>query len=136
MSDSVARDIMTLLCELGYGEVGKGLYDPQVQMIRSPLWGILVEQRTNAPEPDVLNRTDTLYVNIQVTGAGKGERGKRNAYEGAMRIYRDLNLILDRVIDGTLYLKISPDTAPYEVDGAEGDKDYVLGIEAVRYYGD
>lgn len=135
---SVTRDIMDLLASWGYGEVGKGIYDPQLLGLRKPSHGILVEQRNTSPEPDVLNQTDTVYMNVQVRGPGGGERGKRAAYETAMELYRHLNLILDIRINETLYLKIQPDTAPYEVpsSGNTGtDRDYLFGLEVVRYYG-
>lgn len=135
MSDSVVRDVMSLLEELGFGTPGKGIYDPQLMDIRKPPHGILVEQRNTTPVPDALISTDTVYINIQVRGEGKGEVGKSAAYTRAMELYRALRLILDRTIDGTLYLCITPDSAPYEVQDGE-HYDYLFGLEVARYYGD
>lgn len=135
MSDSVVSDIMALLSELGFGTPGKGIYDPQLLEVRRISHGILVEQRNTSPLPDVLNRTDTLYVNIQVRGEGGGEIGKARARDLSMKLYRALNLILDRTVDGTLYLCITPDSAPYEVQDGE-HFDYLFGLEITRYYGD
>lgn len=133
MSASVTRDMMTLISELGYGEIGKSIYDPQLLSIRNPPHGILVEQRNTAPMPDVLNGDDVLYVNIQVRGSGGGEEGKRAAYEKAMALYRDLRLIMDRTINGTFYELITPDSAPYEVQDGQF-YDYLFGLEATRYF--
>lgn len=130
---------MDLLSSWGYGEVGKGIVDPQVLEIRKQVAGdiILVEQRNSTPEPDVLNWTDTVYINVQVHGAGGGEVGKRRAYELAMELYRRLNLLIDITINETLYLKVQPDGAPYEVQaGGASDRDYLFGLEVVRYYGE
>ena len=62
MSASVTRDMMTLISELGYGEIGKGIYDPQLLSIRTPPHGILVEQRNTAPMPDVLNAQEYVAI--------------------------------------------------------------------------
>lgn len=139
MSDSVTRDIMDLFASWGYGEVGKNIVDPQILAIRRNVVGdrILVEQRNTAPSPDPLNRTDTLYVNVQVRGSGGGERGKARACELAMELYRRSNLILDQSVNGTLYLCITPDSAPYEVEGtSEDSREYLFGLEVTRYYGE
>ena len=139
MSDSVARDVMDLIASWGYGEVGKNIVDPQIMAIRRNVAGdrILVEQRNTAPMPDVLNRTDTLYVNIQVRGSGDGERGKARASRLSMELYRRFNLILDQSVGGTLYLCMTPDSAPYEVEGSsENSREYLFGLEVTRYYGD
>lgn len=139
MSDSVTRDVMDLIASWGLGEVGKNIVDPQILAIRKNIAGdrILVEQRNTAPAPDVLNRTDTLYVNVQVRGAGGGERGKARACELATELYRRFNLILDQSVNGTLYLCISPDSAPYEAEGtSEDSREYLLGLEIIRYYGE
>ena len=133
MSASVTFDIMTLLSELGYGDVGRGIYDPLLMQEKSPAWGILVEQRTTAPVPDVLCGDDTLYINIQVRGEGSGERGRNAAHRTALSIYRDLSLVMDRVVNGTFYEVITPDSSPYEV--RDGDHcDVLLGLQVVRYY--
>lgn len=132
---SIEHDIITLLEELGFGQAYIDIYDPQTMNIRDPVHGILVEQRNTSPVPDVLNHTDTTYVNLQVKGPGKGEKGKAESYEKAMRIYRALNLVLDRVINDTLYLCITPDSAPYSVQEGS-DWDYIFGIEITRYYGE
>ena len=127
------------LRRVGYGEVGKNIVDPQIMAIRRNVAGdrILVEQRNTAPMPDVLNRTDTLYINIQVRGSGDGERGKARASELAMELYRRFNLILDQSVGGTLYLCMTPDSAPYEVEGSsENSREYLFGLEVTRYYGD
>ncbi|QHK17540.1 hypothetical protein JS82_05255 [Methanomassiliicoccaceae archaeon DOK] len=133
MSASVAHDIAVLISELGYGELGKGIYDPQLLALRKPVHGVLVEQRNTAPMPDVLNGDDVLYVNIQVRGEGGGEKGKRAAYDKAMAIYRDLRLVMDRTIDGTFYELITPDSAPYEVQDGQF-YDYLFGLEVTRYF--
>ena len=133
MSGSVAHDIMTLISELGYGTIGDSIYDPQLLTRRRAVHGILVEQRNTAPMPDVINGDDVLYVNIQVRGEGGGEVGKKRAYTKAMSLYRDLRLVMDRVIDGTFYELITPDSAPYEVmDGQFCD--YLFGLEVTRYF--
>ena len=139
MSDSVTRDLMDLIASWGYGEVGKNIVDPQILEIRKNVAGdrILVEQRNTAPMPDVLNRTDTLYANIQVRGAANGELGKQRAQELSMQLYRRFSLILDQSVNGTLYLCITPDSAPYEVEGSsESSREYLFGLEITRYYGD
>lgn len=133
MSASVAHDIAVLISELGYGELGKGVYDPQLLALRKPVHGVLVEQRNTAPMPDVLNGDDVLYVNVQVRGEGGGEKGKRAAYNNAMAIYRDLRLVMDRTIDGTFYELITPDSAPYEVQDGQF-YDYLFGLEVTRYF--
>lgn len=136
---SVTGDIMDLLASWGYGEVGKNIVDPQILAIRKNIAGdrILVEQRNTAPSPDPLNKTDTLYVDIQVRGATGGELGKHRACELADELYRRFNLILDTSVNGTLYLCITPDGAPYEVEGTSADsREYLFGLEITRYYGD
>lgn len=133
MSSSVTRDMMTLISELGYGEIGKNIYDPQLLVRRTPPHGILVEQRNTSPLPDVLNGDDVLYVNIQVRGSGGGEVGKADAHRTAMALYRDLRLIMDRKINGTFYELITPDSAPYEVQDGNFF-DYLFGVELTRYY--
>ena len=77
----LTRDLMDLIASWGFGEVGKNIVDPQILEIRKNVAGdrILVEQRNTAPMPDVLNRTDTLYANIQVRGAANGELGRAAA---------------------------------------------------------
>lgn len=133
MSSSVTSDMMALIAELGYGQVGRGIYDPQLLALRRPTHGILVEQRNTAPMPDVLNGDDVVYVNIQIRGEGGGEIGKRRAHEKAMALYRDLRLIMDRTIDGTFYELITPDSAPYEVQDGQF-YDYLFGVELTRYF--
>ena len=133
MSASVTRDMMTLISELGYGEIGKSIYDPQLLAIRTPPHGILVEQRNTAPMPDVLNGDDVLYVNIQVRGSGGGEKGKADAHRTAMALYRDLRLVMDKTINGTFYELITPDSAPYEVQDGNF-YDYLFGVELTRYF--
>ena len=139
MSDSVTRDLMDLIASWGFGEVGKNIVDPQILEIRRNVAGdrILVEQRNTASMPDVLNHTDTLYANIKVRGAANGELGKQRAQELSMQLYRRFNLILDQSVNGTLYLCITPDSAPYEVEGSsESSREYLFGLEITRYYGD
>ena len=133
MSSSVTRDMMTLIAELGYGEVGRNIHDPQTFATRKTSHGILVEQRNTAPVPDVLNGDDVLYVNVQVRGSGGGEKGKADAHRTAMALYRDLRLIMDRTINGTFYELITPDSAPYEVQDGQF-YDYLFGLEATRYF--
>ena len=133
MSSSVTRDIMTLISELGYGQIGDSVYDPQLLARRKALHGILVEQRNTAPMPDVINGDDVLYVNVQVRGEGGGEVGKRRAHEKAMALYRDLRLVMDRTINGTFYELITPDSAPYEVQDGQF-YDYLFGLEVTRYF--
>lgn len=135
MSSSVVRDIISLIAELGHGVPGKDLYTAKEQELRKPVHGILVEQRNTAPVPDVLNHTDILYINITVRGSGGGEKGAADAERRVLALYRDLNLILDRVIDGTLYLCITPDSAPYAVENGQS-VDQIFGLEIIRYYGD
>ena len=133
MSASVARDIALLIEQLGYGTVGRGIYDPQLLELRKPDHGILVEQRNTSPVPDVLNGDDVVYVNVQVRGPNGGEKGRKAASETAMALYRDLRLVMDRVIDGTYYELITPDSAPYEVrDGPYYD--YLFGLQVTRYF--
>ena len=133
MSSSVTKDMMMLISELGYGEIGKNIHDPQTLTLRKMPHGILVEQRNTSPVPDVLNGDDVLYVNIQVRGAGGGEKGKADAHRTAMALYRDLRLIMDRKINGTFYELITPDSAPYEVQDGNF-YDYLFGVELTRYY--
>ncbi len=53
----------------------------------------------------------------------------------AFRIYKRYSLDLSRDINGTRYLSIIADAAPYEQ--VSGDTvDYVLGVRMTRYYGD
>ena len=133
MSASVTYDVMTLLSELGYGEVGRGVYDPLLMQEKAPAWGILVEQRTTTGTPDVLCGDDTVFLNIQVRGEGSGERGRNAAHNTAMAVFRDLSLVMDRTINGTFYEIITPDSSPYEV--RDGDHcDVLLGLRVVRYY--
>lgn len=132
MSDSIVEDIMTLLSELGYGQDGVGIYNPQQLALRKPTHGIMVEQRTSSPIPDVLNHTDTVYLDIEVRGRGEGEIGRADAIRTAMALYRDLSLIVDRTINGTLYLLITTDTSVHEL--ADGSYDQVLGLQVIRYY--
>lgn len=133
MSSSVTYDIMTLLEEMGFGTIGKGIYDPLLLETRSPAHGILVEQRNTSPVPDVINGDDTLYVNIQVRGAGTGEVGRNRAHQRAMEVYRALSIVLDRTVNGTFYEIITPDSAPYEI--CEGEHcDVLFGLEVVRYF--
>lgn len=133
MSASVTLDIMTLLERLGFGHIGRGIYDPLTLQIRKPVHGILVEQRTTAPAPDAICGDDTVYVNIQVRGEGRGEVGRDDAHRVAMRIFRALDLRLDLLINGTYYELITPDSSPYEVRDGE-HCDVLLGLQVVRYY--
>ena len=133
MSASVTFDIMTLLAELGFGEIGRSIYDPLLMQEKAPPWGILVEQRTTTLTPDVLCGDDTVYITIHVRGEGSGERGRNAAHRTAMDAFRDLSLIMDRTINGTFYELITPDSSPYEV--RDGDHcDVLFGLQVVRYY--
>lgn len=133
MSASVTLDMMTLLERLGFGTVGKSIYDPYLLQTKKPIHGILVEQRTTAPAPDAICGDDTVYVNIQVRGEGRGEKGRNDASRKAMAIFRALDLRLDLLINGTYYELITPDSSPYEV--RDGDFcDYLMGLQVVRYY--
>lgn len=133
MSADVVRDVMDIIAEKGFGEVSKNIYSPQIRDTRNPPHGILVEQRNTAPVPDIMVGCDTLYVNIQVRGPGGGESARAMASQTAYEIYRALNLVMDIEVNGTHYVRISPDSAPYEViDGSYHD--YLFGLEIVRYY--
>ena len=115
------------------------VFNAQSLDVTKKLQGTLVEQRASSPEPDVLNYCDTLYLDITVRGEGSGgyDAGlaRKNSYARAMQIYRSLQLILDRVINGTHYIRISPDSAPVEIPVQDGYA-FRFGLEAVRHIGD
>lgn len=133
MSADVVADVMQIIEDLGFGKVPYDIYSPQIRDVRSNPFGILVEQRNTAPVPDIMVGCDTLYVNIQVRGPGGGESARAMASQTAYELYRALSLVMDIEVNGTHYVRISPDSAPYEVvDGSYHD--YLFGLEIVRYY--
>lgn len=133
MSADVVADVMQIIEDLGFGKVPYDIYSPQIRDVRSNPFGILVEQRNTAPVPDIMVGCDTLYVNIQVRGPGGGESARAMASQTAYEVYRALSLVMDIEVNGTHYVRISPDSAPYEVvDGSYHD--YLFGLEIVRYY--
>ena len=135
MSASPVKDLITAMEEDGIGVAGKDLYD-QIGLVRhSPAHGVLVRQRNSSPEPDPVTSTDTALLTVTVAGAGNGGVAEERARALAFRIYKTYSLDLSRDINGTRYLSIIADAAPYEQ--VSGDTvDYVLGIRMTRYYGD
>lgn len=133
MSADVVADVMQIIEDLGFGKVPYDIYSPQIRDVRSNPFGILVEQRNTAPVPDVSVGCDTLYLNVQVRGGSGGEKGRAEAAEKALDLYRALRLIMDKIIGNTHYIRITPDSAPYEVqDGTHYD--FLFGLEVVRYF--
>lgn len=102
--------------------------------VRQPLYGVRVTQRQTSGNVDPLTRTDRLYVDVSVRGAGNGEAGRTSASEIAKTIYKSFLLIFDSEINGTEYIRIWPDSAPFEVPSVDGTNyDYQFGIELYRF---
>lgn len=114
------------------------LYDAvteQKATIRQVFSGIEVRQRNVSSTPDTLSMCDTSYVDVIVKASGLGERGLDRAWDLAMDLYRQLQLILDLEIGQTYYVRISADSSPFEVGTTTSAQDrwVQFGLECVRF---
>lgn len=114
---SVAVDIAKLINDRF---PGLSAFDPTTMNGRTE--GVLVEQDPHT-EVDVLMNYERSTLTITVRETGRGVRGTARAYDDAVRIYRELRLIQDTVINGTRYDIITVESAPYELYGGS---DYSL----------
>lgn len=126
---SIAED----LCEHIRTMTTLNVVTEQEATIRQVLQGVQVRQRAVNTRPDPLLSCDTTYHDVIVMGIG--ERGLENAWRVAEEIYRQHLLVLDLTINGTLYIKIQADSAPYEVGSTASTEDrwVQFGLEVVRY---
>ena len=135
MAVTVADDIITLLETLGWGErYGRLVRQTTLDGRNDGGQYILVRDLTDSRPPESLSKTSFHSVSITVAG-GPGEQGAEAAGRASASLWRDLDLVLDQTINGTLYPCIA-DAGPIgEQQGTAGTY-YSWDLNIIRYYGE
>lgn len=101
-----------------------------------PTWGTIVRQRQTSGRNFNLLRAHEVYCDIIVRGAGAGDIGRKDAYETAMRLYKALNIVYPVKAGDTEFIRITTDSAPFEVPAENNCWDFQFGIACTIYYGE
>lgn len=134
MSYDVCNDIAAYLEEQDLGQVGIDIFTFEKYRKMGELDGILIEAPTPGEIPDVLIQTETVPIDITIS-KGYGEQGREYTANLAFKVYMALNILTDITINGTLYICITAETTPYELE--RNDRYYrMIRFNVTRYYGD
>ena len=134
MSYDVCNDIATYLEEQDLGQVGVDIFTFEKYRKMGELDGILIEAPTPGEIPDVLIQTETVPIDITIS-KGYGEQGREYTANLAHRVFMALDLVNEVTINGTLYLCITAETNPYELE-RDGRYFRMIRFSVTRYYGD
>jgi len=94
---------------------------------------ILVREVSSTDAPDVTVHVSTHDITITVCG-GIGETGMQDGYDMAQALWMGLELIHDRVVDGTLYTCVKT-SSPIDESQTGLRTEYVFDVTMTRYYG-
>ena len=137
MSNNVMSDIVDYLERIGIGKRNVDLFTraDQGAYENRPL-SIVVTSATSARSPEITEPVDYIAPKISVAGV-YGQEGEDRVGNKADEVYRALLLILDEVINGTLYISIRSTSAPAFVGFDEHKRTVIeFDIEVMRYRGD
>lgn len=95
---------------------------------------ILVRDMTDSRNPDSAARVSYHTVSITVA-MGVGENGMKEAGEVSNTLWKSLELVVDRTINGTFYPLITNLTTPSEVQ-LNNITAFMWNVDIVRYYGE
>ena len=131
-----SEDIVTYLEGQGIGKRMSTLFTPSDQgaFDGRPLAAVVREISTSA-SPDVTVNADILAVSISVSGT-YGQQGEQTVMAFANSIYRELRLLTDITIDGTLYYCVQAQGPPSHAGYDEfGRTVYEMSVDIYRYLG-
>ena len=135
MSTNVMLDIVTYLEGMGHGKRGIELFTPADQGAYENRPLTILIQNPSGQVPEITEHVDYPKVKITVAGA-YGKEGERSVHDKAHAVYKELLLLFDETINGTLYLNIRAVSSPSHMGKDENERTVIeFDVEIIRYRG-